>query len=132
MICGTDLGAKTVGYDEGTYTYTGPCNDVFLRVKNGYGNHGVTAAIQKSGETTWHPTILGQGTCFSNPTDMSFFTDPAFDYSAWTVPVSNTVLVTRPAYIDFKTNYGGDVWTYQDGAIPAVTYYYRMPASGFC
>lgn len=126
VICNTDLGNPTTAWhEEGRWTYSGPCEDVFIRVHNfGGGLTGTMAAI-KEDTGDWLPTKIGatdatalNGTVVYNPTDLNFFTDENYDYAAngWVDVMDNTGLTAQVTYAIFAVTRNDPVaWSFVDG-----------------
>lgn len=84
-ICGNALGAPSGDFiTPGTWGYTGPCTDVFYRVPNVGGSVGMMSVVSND-NVTFAPTTLGGGLYIIDPPKEDFLTDPAYDFSSWTV-----------------------------------------------
>lgn len=121
-ICGTELGPPTVNFqDRGSWTYTGPCSDLYFKVNDFEGIYsGVAAAVREVGTTTWFPTALAggsglSGTAGHNITGTGFFTNPNYDFTSWLTVVQQTSLGAMPSYVNINQEYGSETWTYQNG-----------------
>lgn len=137
-ICGNKLGTITAHHIEtGTWTYNGPCSDLYLEVINGLtGYTGVTAAVRESGGSWNGLAVSGTGLTSISEYDppAGFMTNPAYDFSSWTASVQQTYLVTHAYYQTFMTTYSSDTVTHEDGFISTPlteSYYYKIPLP-FC
>lgn len=126
IICNRNLGTPTsVWWESGSWTYSGPCDDIFFRVENnGGGLTGLMIVLREVGGT-WltsranntGPTDLNL-TVSHDPRDFSFFTDPNFDYVAhdWIDVVYERILTVQVPWAIFASTRGyPDAVSYVDG-----------------
>lgn len=118
-MCGVEFGSPTNFYTaRGTWTFSGPCSDIYFYSTNDAGTSGVTVAVREQAASTWYTTQIDgsslSGTYVVNATNTDFFTDPAYDFSAWKAVVPHRFLPNRAEYALLNTDYGAQVWTSEE------------------
>ena len=121
----------------GSWSYSGPCvSNVIIKVLNtkGYmaliGNFTTTAQGSGPGTLVVTDSAL-TGMVSRNPSDLSFLTDPQFDFAnspQWKSIVQSTNTPST-GYDDYMLAAGPDavMWTYNNGPQDSGDYYFMMP-----
>lgn len=133
-MCGNALGPETASYSEmGTWSFTGSCTDLFLRVDDLGSFTGVAAAVKETTSSIWHGSkVDGSSPGLSaiamfNPANTDFLTNLAYDYSAWTPAVDQANFpLFRPEYQNMLSTYGAVTWAHDAGPTSAGYGWYRV------
>ena len=139
-ICGTALQPATENhYTPGEWKYTGPCVTHFIFETENWGGRenamgaGLKMQITGVGATDWIPTKIGTGGMVAeDPSDLSFLTDPRFEFESsaeWHPVVKQTHLLRYWQISDFLSSIGNaDLWALRNSDdLEKVKFYYMMP-----
>lgn len=129
-MCGNEFGSQTTDWQTpGSWTYTGPCSDLYMELTNTGGSTSIQFTIQDDSTGTWYPAKLSGGLSVIteyNPPDTSFFTDASYDFSGWDPAINTTSVADKPSWISFKETHNTDLMSWfptEVGPFTSVSWY---------